>query len=60
MVKVYSLYKLFELKVSGKTSEEKFAASLGTKAKQIFLNICDYFKRYVKSTEIQLHISSVR
>ena len=37
MVKMYSLYKLFELKFSGKTSEEKYAASLGTKAKQIFL-----------------------
>ena len=36
MVKMYSLYKLFELKFSGKTSEEKYAASLGTKAKQIF------------------------
>ena len=45
---------LFELKFSGKTSEEKYAASLDTKAKQIFLieqnrlfiwhNICDYFK----------------
>ena len=36
---------LFELKFRGKTSEEKYAASLGTKAKQImFLNICDYFK----------------
>ena len=34
---MYSLYKLFELKFSGKTSEEKYAASLGTKAKQIFL-----------------------
>ena len=60
MVKMYSLYKLFELKFSGKMSEEKYAASLGTKAKQIFLNICDYFKNYVKSTENQLHISSVR
>ena len=57
---MYSLYKLFEPKFSGKTSEEKYAASLGTKAKQIFLNICDYLKKYVKSTEIQLHISSVR
>ena len=37
MVKMYSLYKLFELKFSGKTSEEKYAASLGTRAKQIFL-----------------------
>ena len=61
MVKMYSLYKLFELiKFNGKTSEEKYAASLGSKAEMIFLNICDYFKKYVKSTEIQLHISSVR
>ena len=28
---------IFKLKFSGKTSEEKYAASLGTKAKQIFL-----------------------
>ena len=60
MVKMYSLYKLFELTFSGKSSEEKYAASLGTKAKQFFLNICHYFKKYVKNTEIQLHISSVR
>ena len=39
MVKMYSLYKLFELKFSGKTSEEKYAASLRTKAKQIFFLI---------------------
>ena len=57
---MYSLYELFELKFSGKTSEEKYEASLRTKAKQYFLNICDYFKKYVKSTEIHLHISSVR
>ena len=49
MVKMYSLYKLFELKFSGKTSEEKYAASLGTKAKQIFFNICDYFKNMSKA-----------
>ena len=36
MVKMYSLYKLFELKFSGKTSEEKYAVSLGTKGKHIF------------------------
>ena len=62
MVKMYSLYKLFELKFSGKTSEEKYAASLGTKAKQIFFKISaiNIKKKYVKSTEIQLHISSVR
>ena len=45
MVKMYSLYNLFDLKFSGKMSEEKYAASLGSKAKQIFLNICDYFKK---------------
>ena len=47
MVNMYSLYncKLLELKFSGKTSEEKYAASLGTKAKQISFNICDYFKK---------------
>ena len=59
MVKMYSLYKLFEFKFSGKTSEEKYAASLGTKAKQIFFNLCDYFKKYIKNTEIQLPISSI-
>ena len=37
MVKMYSLNKLFELKFGGKTSEEKYAAILGTKAKQNFL-----------------------
>ena len=37
---------LFELKFSGKTSEEMYAASLGTKAKQIKKNnIFDYFKK---------------
>ena len=36
MVKMFSLYKLFELKFRGKASEEKYAACLGTKAKQIF------------------------
>ena len=30
MVKMYSLYKLFELKFSEKTSEEKYAASVRT------------------------------
>ena len=34
---------LFELKFSGKLYEEKYAARLGTKAKQIVLDICDYF-----------------
>ena len=62
MVKMYSLYQLFELKFSGKTSEDKYAASLGTKAKQIsFFKISAItLKKYVKSTEIQLHLSSVR
>ena len=50
MVENYSLYMLFELKFRVKTSEEKCTASLGTKAKQpdIFLNICDYFKKICK------------
>ena len=37
MVRMYLLYQLFELKFNRKTSEEKYAASLSTKAKQIFL-----------------------
>ena len=53
---MYSLYKLFELKFSGKTSEEKYAASLGTTAKQFFLNICDYFKICQKHTDSTSHI----
>ena len=36
MAKMYLVYKLFELKFSGEKSEEKYAASLGTKAKHIF------------------------
>ena len=53
---MYSLYKLFELKFSGKTSEENFAASLGTKEKQIFLNICDYLKKCQKHRDSISHI----
>ena len=50
----YSLYMLFELKFSGKASEEKYAASLGTKAKQIFfLNTCDYFKNMSKAQQFK-------
>ena len=46
MVKMFSLYKLFELKFSGKTSEEKFAASHGTKAKRFFfLKYLRFFKK---------------
>ena len=41
-VENYSLYML-EFKFCGKMSEEKYAASLGTKAKQVVLNICDNF-----------------
>ena len=49
-LKIIHYTMLFELKFSGKTSEEKYAASLGTKAKQIFfLNICDYFKNMSKA-----------
>ena len=56
MVKMYSLYKLFELKFSGKMSEEKYAASLGTKAKQICLNICDNLKICQKHRDSTSHI----
>ena len=59
MVNVF-IIQFFELKFSGKTSEEKYAASLGTKAKQIFFRYLRLHLKYVKSTEIQLHISSVR
>ena len=60
-VENYSLYMLFKLKFSGKTSEEKYAAGLGTKAKQIiFFKISAITLKYVKSTGIQFHISSVR
>ena len=52
MVKMYSLYKLFELKFSGKTSEEKYAANFGTKAEQIYLNICDYCKKNMTKAQI--------
>ena len=34
---------LFKLKSSGKMSDEMYAANLDTEAKQIVLNICDYF-----------------
>ena len=36
---------LFELKFSEKTSEEKYAANLGTKAKQIFFKYLRLFKK---------------
>ena len=56
MVKMYSLYKLFELKFSGKTSEEKYAASLGTKAKQIFLTSAITLKICQKHRDSTSHI----
>ena len=46
----------FELKFSEKTSEEKYAACLDTKTKQIFLNICDYFKICQKHRDSISHI----
>ena len=53
MVKMYSLYKLCELKFSWKTSKEKYAASLGTKANRFFLISAITLKKYIKSTEIE-------
>ena len=56
MVENCSQNMLFDL---GKMSEEKYAASLGTRTKQTVLNIYDYFLKHVKSTEIRFHILSV-
>ena len=39
-----------------KTSEEKYAASHGTKAKQIFFNICDNLKKCQKHRDSISHI----
>ena len=44
----------------GKRLKKSLQQVLALRQNRFFLNICDYFKRYVKSTEIQLHISSVR
>ena len=45
---------LFELKFTGKTSDEKYAASL--RQSRYFLNICDYFKMCQKHRDYILHI----
>ena len=58
MVKMYLLYKLFELKFE--LLKKSMQQVLALRQNRFFLNICDYFKKYVKSTEIQLHISTVR
>ena len=52
MVKMYSL----NLSSVGKRLKKCMQQVLG---KTDFFNICDYFEKYVKSTEIQLHISSL-
>ena len=52
MVKTYSLYKLSELKFSGKTSEEKYAASLGTKAEQNFTEYLPLLKKNMSKAQI--------
>ena len=44
----------------GKCLKIRMQQVLALRQSRYFLNICDYFKRYVKSTEIQFHISSVR
>ena len=53
---MYSLYKLFEHKFSGKTSEEKYTTSLGTKAKQIFLISAITLKICQKHRDSSSHI----
>ena len=56
-VENYSLYMLFELKFSGKRYEEKYALR---QSRLFFLISAITYKKYVKSTEIQFHISRVR
>ena len=46
---------LFELKFSGKTSEEKYAASLGPKAEQI----CFKYLRLLKKKYVTKHRDSI-
>ena len=51
---------LFELKFRGKTSEEKYAASLGTKAKQIFfikhLRLCQKHRDSISHIERTINV----
>ena len=59
-VENYSLYMLFELKFSGKTSEEKYAAGLGTKEKQIFFLISEItLKNMSKAQRFNFTLTSV-
>ena len=44
----------------GKRLKKSMQQAFALRQSRYFLNICDYFKKYVKSTEIQFHISSVR
>ena len=60
MIENYSLYMLFELKFSVKRLKKRMQQVLAIRQSIFFKNICDDFKIYVKSTEIQFHISSVR
>ena len=40
---LFTIRVWFEYKFSKKISEKKYVRSLGPKAKQIVLNVCDYF-----------------
>ena len=44
----------------GKHLKKSMRQVLALRQSRYFLNICDYFKNHVKSTEIQFNISSVR
>ena len=45
MVKMYSLYKLFELSSVGKRLKKNMQQVLALRQNRFFLNICDYFKK---------------
>ena len=62
MVKMYSLYncKLLELKFSGKRLKKNMQQVLALRQNRFFLISAITLKKYVKCTEIQLHISSVQ
>ena len=52
MVKMYSLYKLFELSSVGKRLKISMQQVLALRQNRFILNICDYFEKYIKSTDL--------
>ena len=57
MVKMYSLYKLFELNSSvGKRLKKSMQQVLALRQNRFILNICDYFKNMSKHRDSTSHI----